>query len=208
MLPQSKDSEMLEASAGGRRPVVAMLLFDDVEVLDFAGPFEVFAASRNESGETNTTIFTVAGQPEVKCYGGLRVIADARLDSCPPFDVLIVPGGPGARIQSQSQKPLIEFIASYQDKTSVIASVCTGSFLLARTGLLDGRRATTHSAWLSVFAAEFPAVQAEASKIVDEGRILTAGGVTSGIDLGLYLLERWFGTEARKREARRLEGPW
>jgi transcriptional regulator GlxA family with amidase domain len=193
---------------GEMRPVVAMLLFADVEVLDFAGPFEVFAAARNESDQPYTTIFTVAEHPEIRCHGGLRVIADAGFDSCPACDVLIVPGGPGARKHTEGQESMIGFIASQTGTAQVIASVCTGSFLLARAGLLDGRRATTHSGRLSLFAAEFPAVRVENEKIVDEGQIITAGGVSSGIDLALYLLDRWFGPEARKREARRLDGPW
>jgi len=190
------------------RPVIAILLFDRVEVLDFAGPYEVFAAARDESGEPYTEVFTVADRREVKCYGGLRVITDATFDACPPFVVLIVPGGPGAREKSASQKSILDFIRKQKGNTKLIASVCTGSFLLARAGLLDGRRATTHPNRLELFRGEFPTVRVEKGKIIDEGQIITAGGVSSGIDLALYLLERWFGRDARLREARRLDGPW
>ena len=92
------------------RPVIAILLFDRVEVLDFAGPYEVFAAARDQSAEPYTEVFTVADRREVKCYGGLRVITDATFDACPPFDVLIVPGGPGARERTASQESVIHFI--------------------------------------------------------------------------------------------------
>jgi transcriptional regulator GlxA family with amidase domain len=190
------------------RPVIAILLFDGVEVLDFAGPYEVFAAGRNESGEPHTKVFTVADRPETRCHGGLRVMADALFDTCPAFDVLIVPGGPGAREQRESQKSVIQFIQKHQGRAKLIASVCTGAFLLARAGLLDGRRATTHTNRLELFAREFPAVRVEKEKIIDQGDVITAGGVSSGIDLALFLLERWFGADARKREARRLDGPW
>jgi len=126
----------------------------------------------------------------------------------PAFDVLIVPGGPGARQKSERQNSIIEFIQKRKESTKLIASVCTGAFILARADLLDGRCATTHSNRLDLFAAEFPRVTVRKDKIADEGDVITTGGVSSGIDLALFLLERWFGPDARKREARRLDGPW
>ncbi len=190
------------------RPVVAILLFDNVEVLDFAGPYEVFAAARDESGNPYATVFTVAQRPEVHCSGGLRVIPDATFENCPDFDVLIVPGGSGAREKSDAQAVMIRFIQERKKNLRLIASVCTGSFLLARAGLLNGRKATTHRSRFELFSKEFPDIDLVAQKVVDEGDVITAGGVASGIDLALYLLERWFGLDARQREARRLEGPW
>ena len=190
------------------RPVVAIMLFDGVEVLDFAGPYEVFAAARNALGDPYTKVFTVANRPEIKCHGGLRVTADAAFEACRSFDVLIVPGGTGAREKGENQKDAIRFIQEQKGKAKLIASVCTGAFLLARAGLLDGRRATTHTHRLELFAREFPSVTVEEGKIIDQGDVVTAGGVSSGIDLALYLVERWFGAEARRLEARRLDGPW
>jgi transcriptional regulator GlxA family with amidase domain len=178
-------------------PVIAILLFDNVEVLDFAAPYEVFTASRNESGQPHTTAFTLADKPQVQCYGSLRVIPDHILDKSPSFDVLIIPGGPGAREKKEPQHPLIQFIQNAHRDGKLIASICTGSFLLARAGLLDGRRATTHPSHLDQFARDFPAITAERAKLIDQTDIITAGGVTSGIDLSLYLLERWFGSDAR-----------
>jgi transcriptional regulator GlxA family with amidase domain len=89
-----------------------------------------------------------------------------------------------------------------------VASVCTGAFLLGRAGLLDGRRATTHTSALARLRSEFPAASVVEAKVVDEGAILTAAGVSSGIDLALHLLQRWFGPEARARAAANLDGPW
>lgn len=109
---------------------------------------------------------------------------------------------------TEDQSRLLEFLRRVRTETKLIASVCTGSFLLARAGLLSGKRATTHTQRLDQFAKEFPEVNVERAKIVDEGDIITAAGVSSGIDLALFLLERWFGPDARAREARRLEGPW
>ena len=186
-----------------RTPVVGILIFDDVEVLDFAGPFEVLSAA------SRCTTLTVAPSQEVRCVGGLRVKADHTLEDCPPLDALIVPGGPGARENlPEAQAPLLRFIQDQSRRTGIVASVCTGAFLLGRAGLLDGRRATTHSARLELFAAEFPGVLLEQSKVVDLGAVATSAGVSSGIDLALHLLERWFGPEARRAEARVLDGPW
>lgn len=189
------------------RPKVGVLLFDEIEVLDFAGPYEVFVAAKDEQGAPYFDPLTVAERAEVRCYGGLRVLPDATYANCPPLDLLIVPGGPGAR-EPAGQEAMLAFIRQAAGRTPLIASVCTGAFLLGRAGLLDGRTATTHSGRLDQFRAEFPQVKAVAEKIVDEGAIITAAGVSSGIDLALALLERYFGPEARQREARRLEGPW
>ncbi len=89
-----------------------------------------------------------------------------------------------------------------------MASVCTGAFLLGRAGLLDGHRVTTHTSALEPLRLEFPGADVVAAKVVDEGAILTAAGVSSGIDLALHLLERWFGVEARSRATANLDGPW
>jgi transcriptional regulator GlxA family with amidase domain len=197
-----------EGNAPRLLPTIAVLLFNDVEVLDFAGPYEVFAAAKDESEGAHTRVFTVAQKLNVTCYGGLKVTADFVLERCPAFDALIVPGGRGARLTFQEQGGLLSFLRATQSESKLIASVCTGSFLVARAGLLEAKRATTHSHHIEQFAKEFPGVRAEKTKIVDEGDVITAAGVSSGIDLALYLLERWCGTDARKREARRLEGPW
>jgi transcriptional regulator GlxA family with amidase domain len=195
--------------SGARPPRAGILIFDGVEVLDFAGPYEVLSGARRATGETYFETLTVGPKSEVACFGGLKVLPDALLDACPPLDLLIVPGGPGAREKlPEDQRPLLDFILRRGREVDVLASVCTGSFLLGRAGLLDGKRATTHSLRLDLFRDEFPAVAAEEAKIVDLGRVVTAGGVSSGIDLALHLLERWFGPEARAAEAVRLEGPW
>jgi transcriptional regulator GlxA family with amidase domain len=194
-------------------PVVGIVLFPGVEVLDFAGPYEVFSMAGE--GDTHRYFRTVTiavdriypAKLEVRCTGGLRVVADHTAHDCPPLDVLIVPGGPGARNQVDQAK-LLAFIRARAVPPTVTASVCTGSFLLARAGLLEGKRATTHPARMEQFAAENPGIEVVGEKIVDYGQLLTAGGVTSGIDLALYLLERFFGKEARQREAKRLDGPW
>jgi transcriptional regulator GlxA family with amidase domain len=196
-----------------RQLVVGIVLFPGVEVLDFAGPYEVFSMAGMSDTHRYCQAITIGidrtdpAKREVHCTGGLRVIADHTAADCPPLDILIVPGGPGARNQVD-QARLLEFLRARAKPPTVVASVCTGTFLLARAGLLEGKRVTTHPARIPQLAAEHPGVEVVREKIVDYGPLLTAGGVTSGIDLALYLLQRFFGKEARTREARRLDGPW
>lgn len=189
------------------RPVVGIVLFPKVEVLDFAGPYEVFACAKNAKGKTLFKVQTLAAVREVECQGGLRVRPDCQLDKAPGLDIIVVPGGPGTR-EHRRQKPVLEFLRERSESPADIASVCTGSYLLAAAGLLDGLVATTHSARLKDFAKAFPKVKAKSEKIVDQGQIISAGGVASGIDLALYILEKYYGKEARSREAKRLDGPW
>lgn len=189
-------------------PRVGILLFAEVEPLDFAGPYEVLACSRDAGGGPCFAVRTLAPSREVVCLGGLRVVVDDLLAEAPPLEVLVVPGGPGAREPVGEVEPLLAFLRAQAPNLMVMASVCTGSYWLARAGLLEGREATTHSLRLTDFAEKFPAVRVMGEKIVDRGRIITAGGVSSGIDLGLHLLERFHGPEARRREAIRLDGPW
>jgi transcriptional regulator GlxA family with amidase domain len=185
------------------------LLFDRVEVLDFAGPYEVLSQARSDNGEPCLKVVTVAARPEVHCNGGLRVLVDSTIEDCPPLDALVVPGGPGADYRTDEQEnALIPFIRQRAPETKLVASVCTGAFILGRTGLLDGRNATTHSSLLADFRAEFPQVHSVAAKVVDQGPIVTAAGVSSGIDLALHLLERWFGPSVRQGSARNLDGVW
>ena len=191
------------------RPLVGILLFDQVEVLDFAGPYEVFSGTRDASGQPYADVVTVGPAAQIVARGGLRVRPAHGLDDCPLLDALIVPGGPGADVRTpQQDEQLLPFIRRLAATSAVVASVCTGAFLLGRAGLLDGRTATTHTAALDRLRSEFPGVDVREAKVVDEGDILSAAGVSSGIDLGLHLLERWCGAEARARAARNLDGPW
>jgi transcriptional regulator GlxA family with amidase domain len=192
-----------------RKPRAGILLFDDVEVLDFAGPYEVLVAARRAGDDPYFEVVTVAERRDVTCWGGLKVSTDHTFADCPALDFLIVPGGPGAREKRpEVQAGPIAFIGERRAELGALASVCTGAFLLGRAGILDGKRATTHPRRIELFRSEFPQVDIVQEKVVDLGNLLTAGGVSSGIDLALHLLEREFGAEARAAEAVRLDGPW
>jgi transcriptional regulator GlxA family with amidase domain len=186
---------------------VGLLLFPTVEELDFAGPYEVFANAGEERGQAYCQVMTIGTAQEIRCRGGLRVLCDHLLEECPRLDVLVVPGGPNARERYNDER-IAAFLRQQHEQLSLIASVCTGAFYLAYAGLLNQHRATTHPLRFDLFRQRFPQVKLVAEKIVDEGRIVTAGGVSSGIDLALHFLEQWFGVEARKSAAKRLDGPW
>jgi transcriptional regulator GlxA family with amidase domain len=204
-----------DAERQNRRPrSVGIVLFDEVEVLDFAGPYEVFSGARDEHGDTCLRVITVAARSEVRCRGGLRVLVDSTFADCPPLDAVVVPGGPGADVSSPEQADhVIPFLRerasqSRSEEGTLVASVCTGSFVLARAGLLAGRPVTTHSLLRDTLRAEFPCLDVRDEKVVDDGLVVTAAGVSSGIDLALHLLERWFGLSVRERSARNLDGVW
>jgi transcriptional regulator GlxA family with amidase domain len=188
-------------------PTVGILLYPDVEVLDFAGPYEVLACSRDIHSGHRFNVKTIAPEPEITCFGGLRVSADLTFEAQPELDIFLVPGGPGAR-EPYNPQILNDFIREQAQRSKLVASVCTGTFLLARAGLLDGKVVTTHPRRMEAFRHEFPEVRVIEKKIVEQGDIVTAGGVSSGIDLALLLLERYCGDKARNREAIRLDGPW
>ena len=187
---------------------VLIMMFDRVEVLDFAGPYEVFSLATDGSGKTLCSVETIGSTPEISCMGGLKVKVDFSFAETPPADLLIVPGGSGARIPGDGYQEILSFLSSSRRKMPLVASVCTGSFLLARAGLLDGLDATTHPDRAPDFRKEFPGINLLADKIVDRGSLITSGGISSGIDLGLYILEKWFGPACRADVARRLDGPW
>jgi transcriptional regulator GlxA family with amidase domain len=135
------------------------------------------------------------------------VLCDHLLEESPLLDLLVVPGGPNARERYNDER-IAAFLRKLREQRVTIASVCTGAFYLAYAGLLDQHRATTYPLRFDLFRERFPQIELVAEKIVDEGEIVTAGGVSSGIDLALYFLERWFGVEARRSASKRLDGPW
>jgi transcriptional regulator GlxA family with amidase domain len=175
---------------------IAILLFPEVEELDFVGPWEVFgylATVRPGS----CRVFTVAEQAgEVRCAKGLRVLAEHGFAGCPPADVLVVPGGRGTRTEVDNPR-LIDFVRRVGDAAEVAASVCTGAFLLARAGLLAGRQATTHWRSLDRLRA-LEGVRVVEARWVDEGRVVTAAGVSAGIDAALHLVGRFWGAETAR----------
>jgi transcriptional regulator GlxA family with amidase domain len=187
---------------------VAVLIFPGVELLDFAGPFEVFSAARTnaDARERLMEVFTVAEALEpIKCNNPLTVLPDYTLATCPPADLLVVPGGMGTR--SAIDRPeLIDWIARRAQGVELMTSVCTGSFLLAKAGLLTDKAATTHWASIDRMRKDFPAVEVrENVRWVDAGHVVSSAGVSAGIDMALYVLQRLYGSEVATATARGIE---
>lgn len=190
--------------------MVGILVFDDVEVLDFCGPFEVFSVARpvGEHDDEKRLFETVTIAEEdriVNCRGGLRVKPHFITGDHPPLDILVVPGGQGTR-RERLNEGLLDWIVAQHSKTEITASVCTGAFLLAELGLLDGKRATTH--WNSVewMKEQYPKVRMLSDvRVVDEGRIVTSAGISAGIDMSLRMVGRLHGEEVAEWTARRME---
>lgn len=194
--------------------IVGILIFDDVEILDVAGPFEVFSVTRlNDEQRLQQSspfkVYLIAEKnKQIIAIGGLRLTPDVTISECPELDLLIIPGGWGTRKESKN-RILIKWISNQFTMDRLIASVCTGSSLLGKAGLLDGRDATTH--WR---AFDFLQESAPKARILKNVRftltepIFTSAGVSAGIDLALRIVSHFFGTEVGQTTARQMEYPY
>jgi transcriptional regulator GlxA family with amidase domain len=191
---------------------VGILIFPDVEVLDFCGPFEVFASTSlppQTDGDPETRlfeVFTIAERAElVACRGGLLVQPNHTLDDHPPLDLVVIPGGYGT-LREQENPVILDWITRQRRTGALTTSVCTGAFLLGAAGLLDGLRATTHWTTIDGLRTHLPATDVLADvRIVDEGEIITSAGVSAGIDMALHVVRRLHGAEVARRTARDME---
>jgi transcriptional regulator GlxA family with amidase domain len=183
---------------------IAVFIFDGAEELDFVGPWEVLRAWAAMFPDDQVEVFTIAPTAEpVTCAQGLKVIADHALDAAPAFDVLVYPGGIGNRtfIGDETHRSWLQEGAA---RGALMTSVCTGSLVYADAGLLDGRAATTHWQWLQMLTALGKDVEPrETDRFVDTGDVITAAGVSAGIDMALHLVAR-LSSKERAREVRRM----
>lgn len=185
---------------------IAILLFDDVEVLDFAGPFEVFSATNEKSGYSFMNIYTVAAEKRaIIAKNGLSVNPDYGLAEAPKPDLLIIPGGDGSRKVLQ-QPDVISWIIENAKTAEKVMSVCSGALLLAKAGLLDGLKATTHFEVLETLAEVGPKIEIlKDVRFTDNGKILTSAGVSAGIDMSLYVIGLLYGKETARITAKYIE---
>lgn len=197
-----------------KRKRVGILVFDLVEVLDFAGPFEVFSVARLDEDRrleelSPFEVLLVAEREGViSAAGGLKVTPDVTTARCPPLDILVVPGGWGTRREIKNPV-LLEWIARQGRTVETVTAVCTGSMLLGKAGLLAGRRATTHWRSLDWMTASFPDVTVErALHVVEDGRVVTSAGISAGIDMALRVVSRTFGEAVGRATARHMEYPY
>jgi len=173
---------------------IAVLCYDGFDELDVVGPFEVFEMAADEGAPLDTSLVTLSSRAQVTAAHGLRIEPDGVLPVDDPPDVLVVPGGgwndrrPEGAWAEAERGAVPDALARLHDAGTTLAGVCTGGMLLARAGLLDGRPAVTHGGALD----DLRETDAEVvdARVVDDGDVVTAGGITSGLDLALWLVER------------------
>lgn len=185
---------------------VGILLFNEVEVLDFAGPFEVFSLPE-KNNEKLFDVVTIAETSDViSARNGLKIVPDFTFLDAITIDILIIPGGYGAD-QIEIKNPVVlNWIKTQHKKVQLTASVCTGAFLLAECGLLDGKKVTTHWMDLDALAKAYPTITVINNvKFVDEGNIITSGGISAGINMSFYIVKNLFGKEMANLTAKRME---
>lgn len=193
---------------------VGILIFPDVEVLDFCGPLEVFAVTRvNEERRAEEpspfrVVLIAETMDPVTTVSGMRVLPEFTLENHPDLDILLVPGGAGTR-PLQTHKRLLGWIALCAQQVKILASVCTGSFLLAAAGQLEGRAATTHWQSLDRMREHYPNVHVrDELQVVEDGKVFTSAGISAGIDLALRMVALTQSTQIARNTARYMEYPY
>jgi transcriptional regulator GlxA family with amidase domain len=197
---------------------VAMVLFDGVEVLDFAGPFEVFSlAGAGPSLPGPFNVFTVAERRSVTAGSGLVVVPTYRFDEAPQPDILVVPGGNISRPDGthvgrrhEMHNPvMLAYVQRVFAAAELTISVCTGAMILAMAGLVEGLRITTHHGCYQELRDLVPsATVVEGVKMVDTGRLITSGGISAGIDMSLAVVQRLLGERVARQTAEEMEYDW
>ena len=196
------------------RKHAGIVLFDDVEVLDFCGPFEVFSATRlneqkrrDEPSPFDVSLISETLSP-VTTTGGMTVIPHYSFENCPPIDILVVPGGWGTR-RELNNPVMLEWLRNRAAEVELLTSVCTGSMLLGFAGLIDGLRATTHWRCLDWMRDSFPEVVVEYGQhVVFDGRVFTSAGISAGTDMALKVVARYYGEGIAKATAAHMEYPF
>jgi len=210
LVPSLKNSESGSGLREDRIPFrVAILLFDDVEVLDFAGPFEVFAVARSDHGDPAFEVITVALRSgPIIARHGLTILPACTPDMLHGIDILVVPGGLGTRRELHNPA-MVEFIRATSGSAVLTLSVCTGALLLGAAGLLEDRSATTHWAAMNdLRALDCGAEIHPDARLIDNGALITAAGVSAGIDAALHVVSRLHGGDAAHEAARYMQYQW
>jgi transcriptional regulator GlxA family with amidase domain len=193
---------------------VGILIYEDVEVLDFCGPFEVFSVTRvneetrREEPSPFLPLLVAESAGVVTATGGMQVLPHHALSDCPPLDIVVVPGGWGFR-HHMDNAALQQWLRERAAQAETVTAVCTGALLLGSAGLLDGLRATTHWRFLDTMRDSFPAVSVQYEKhFVRDGRVFTSAGISAGIDMSLKVVEHHFGEAIARATARHMEYPY
>ena len=189
---------------------VGIFLFNEVELLDFAGPYEVFSVTSELNHYELFNVFTLSENGEaVKTVNGLTVVPNYSFTKHPTVDILIIPGGVGTKTEL-SKPDTLAWVQANCQSAGITMSVCSGARILAALGLLNHREATTHHEVMEHVKELAPAVILNTEKrFVDNGTIMTSGGISAGIDLSLYIVEKLYGQEIANKTIRYMEyGNW
>lgn len=188
---------------------VAILVFDDAEVLDFSGPFEVFAVASELHDHKLFDVFLVADTDRsIRAVNGLRVVPDYTVSNAPAADVVVIAGGAGSR-QAMRNTQLLTWLERAVTQAEVIMSVCSGARLLAALGAFDGLKVTTHHEVLDHIRALAPKAEiCPRQRFTDNGKIITTGGISAGIDGSFHVVARLQGLSVAENTARYMEYNW
>jgi transcriptional regulator GlxA family with amidase domain len=198
---QAQNQPESQPSSPKKPMTVAFVLTEGATMIDFAGPWEVFQDAGGTDGVDYFHLFTVgASQEPVRISGGMTVVPDYTFENAPPANIVVIPAQRGA-------PALADWLRRRSKESDVVMSVCTGAFQLGKAGLLDGKRATTHHEYYDEFQKNFPKVTlVKGSRYVESDKVIyTAGGLSSGIDLALHVVERLFGRDVAQRTATYME---
>lgn len=188
----------------------AIFIFDNVELLDFAGPYEVFSVANELSGFNLLHTFTVSESGKsIRSVHGLEIVADYSIENCPPPDILVIPGGDGTKALLENQR-VLKWIQESFNRAETTFTVCSGARIPAKLGMLDNMPFTTHHLVIDDVLKIAPgALYKEGKRFVDCGKLMTAGGISAGIDISLYVLEKMFGKLVREATQQYMEyGEW
>lgn len=189
---------------------VGIFLFNDVELLDFAGPYEVFSVTSELKDYNLFKVFTVTqnGQ-DIKSVNGLRILPDFSFENHPDIDILIIPGGVGTKSE-MLKEDVLEWIKRNHSNSKITMSVCSGARLLGKLGLLDDLKCTTHHEVIEHLEEIAPkTIICRDKRFIDNGKILTSAGISAGIDLSLYIVEKLYGVDVANKTRIYMEyGDW
>jgi len=188
---------------------VGILIFDKVEVLDFAGPFEVFSVSRDDNGDKIYDVSLIGEEIRVvKARNNFQVIPNLDILAKEKFDMVLIPGGQGTRTEMHNEV-IKNWVKAQFKEVELMLSVCTGSLVLATSGLLENMSATTHHGAFDELAAAAPNTEIiKGTKYVDNGKVITSGGISAGIEMALHVVAKQFGIEQARKTANYMEYTW
>lgn len=185
---------------------VGIFIFNDVELLDFAGPYEVFSVASEMHDYKYFSVFTISENGDmIKTVNGLKVQPDFSFDTHPNMDILLIPGGVGSRKLIKNAR-VLDWVKKNTLRSEITCSVCSGALVLGKLGLLDNLISTTHHQVIDLLKEIAPLTNIDKGKrYIDNGKIMTSAGISAGIDLALHIVNKIYGIEAEQKTIEHME---